>query len=97
MNKGWLELVMGLGMIFLVASLFRGVNETGAVVLQEAEKPVVVLDAGHGGVDPGKVGVDGTLEKEINLSLVWKLKEMLEADQVCLVLPEGVTTWLIWD
>lgn len=86
MNKGWLELVMGLGMIFLVASLFRGVNETGAVVLQEAEKPVVVLDAGHGGMDPGKVGVDGTLEKEINLSLVWKLKEMLEAADVTVVL-----------
>lgn len=29
--------------------------------------------------------------------IVPALKEMLEADQVCLVLPEGVTTWLIWD
>lgn len=25
------------------------------------------------------------------------LKDMLEADQVCLVLPEGDTTWLVWD
>ena len=79
MRKGWLELVMGLGMVFLVAALFRGVNETGTVALQETTKHVVVLDAGHGGLDPGKVGVDGTLEKDINLSLVYKLKDLLEA------------------
>ena len=35
---------------------------------------VIVLDAGHGGVDPVKVGVDGQLEKDINLSIVMKLK-----------------------
>jgi len=90
MNKGWLEMLMGLGMVFLVASLFRGINETGAVVLQENPKHVVVLDAGHGGVDPGKVGVDGTLEKDINLSLVWKLKEMLEAADVEVVLTREI-------
>ena len=86
MKKGWLELIMGLGMVFLVAALFRGVNETGTVVLQETTKHMVVLDAGHGGMDPGKVGVDGTLEKDINLSLVYKLKDMLEAADVTVVL-----------
>ena len=49
MNRGWLEMVMGLGMVFLVAALFWDVDETGAVVLQEPGKHVVVLDAGHGG------------------------------------------------
>lgn len=86
MRRGWLEMIMGLGMVFLVTTLFRGINETGAVVLQEERSPVVVLDAGHGGVDPGKVGVDGTLEKDINLSIAFKLKEMLEAADVKVVL-----------
>lgn len=50
------------------------------------EEPVnydytVVLDAGHGGIDPGKVGVDGSLEKDINLQIVMKLKEILESDK----------------
>jgi len=66
--------------------LFRGVNETGVVALQEPSGHVVVLDAGHGGLDPGKVGVDGTLEKDINLSLVYKLKDLLEAADVTVVL-----------
>ena len=39
--------------------------------------PVIVLDAGHGGYDPGKVGVNGALEKDINLSIVKKLNELL--------------------
>lgn len=38
----------------------------------------VVVDAGHGGIDPGKVGVDGQLEKDINLQIALKLKEVLE-------------------
>lgn len=42
--------------------------------------PLIVLDAGHGGFDPGKVGVNGALEKDINLSIVKKLKVLLEEE-----------------
>ena len=37
----------------------------------------IVLDAGHGGRDGGSVGVNGTIEKEINLAYVIALKEKL--------------------
>ncbi|MBR5272998.1 MAG: N-acetylmuramoyl-L-alanine amidase CwlD [Clostridia bacterium] len=40
--------------------------------------PVIVIDAGHGGVDGGSVGMDGTLEKEINLKIALKLRDTLE-------------------
>lgn len=48
---------------------------------EAAPQKVIVLDAGHGGMDPGKVGVDGQLEKDINLAIVFKLKELLENDE----------------
>lgn len=44
----------------------------------EEDDYTVVVDAGHGGVDPGKVGVNGELEKDINLQIALKLKEVLE-------------------
>lgn len=41
-------------------------------------KELVMVDPGHGGFDPGKVGVGGTLEKDVNLSIALKLKQVLE-------------------
>ncbi len=46
----------------------------------------VVIDPGHGGFDPGKVGIDGTLEKNINLSISLLLKELLEKENITVVI-----------
>lgn len=40
--------------------------------------PVIVIDPGHGGVDPGATGVSGTYEKHITLAMARELKTMLE-------------------
>lgn len=40
---------------------------------------IVVIDAGHGGVDPGAIGVSGTREKNITLTAAQDLKGLLEA------------------
>lgn len=39
---------------------------------------IVVIDAGHGGMDPGKVGVNGALEKDLNLNIAKKVQSLLE-------------------
>lgn len=46
----------------------------------------VVIDAGHGGSDPGKVGVNHALEKDINLSIAGMLKKFLEAEDIKVVM-----------
>lgn len=53
---------------------------------KEENVPVIVIDPGHGGADPGKVGITGVLEKEINLAIALKLQSRLEKDGVKAVL-----------
>lgn len=41
-------------------------------------KATVILDPGHGGSDPGKIGTTGVLEKDINLTIALRVKTLLE-------------------
>lgn len=43
-----------------------------------SDKVTIVVDCGHGGIDPGKVGVNGAYEKDINLAIGLYLKAALE-------------------
>ena len=59
---------------------------------EESEVPLImssfciVVDAGHGGADPGKVGINDILEKDINLSVALLLAEKLESAGISIVL-----------
>lgn len=41
--------------------------------------PLIVIDPGHGGEDPGAIGVSGTMEKTITLATALELQHQLEA------------------
>lgn len=43
-----------------------------------ALRPLIVLDAGHGGQDPGAIGPSGTFEKTIALDLTLKIAQALQ-------------------
>lgn len=41
--------------------------------------PTIVVDAGHGGTDPGAISVTGTYEKAVTLAMAKELRQALEA------------------
>ncbi len=53
------------------------VKEADEIFDESSSRPVIILDAGHGGEDSGAVGVDGVLEKDLNLSLTLRLRDLL--------------------
>ena len=73
--------VMLLTSVFLL-SRHAGLMVSSQSVTAKTHRPVVVLDSGHGGMDPGKIGIDGSLEKDINLQIAERLKMYLEASDV---------------
>lgn len=52
----------------------------------QAEQSCVVIDAGHGGDDPGKIGINDALEKEINLKIAFLVKGYLEQNDVKVIM-----------
>jgi N-acetylmuramoyl-L-alanine amidase len=71
---------------FIVGSLLGGAVATRpALAAKKSPAPVVkpkqivAVDAGHGGKDPGTIGVNGTYEKEITIAVARDLARRLEA------------------
>ncbi len=70
------------------------VSSTGAVTEKreenrtegQKEQICIVVDAGHGGSDPGKVGINNALEKDVNLQIAGMLKKFLEAEDIKVVM-----------
>jgi N-acetylmuramoyl-L-alanine amidase len=55
-------------------------------ILDDSRRPArrdivrVAIDAGHGGIDKGKVGPTGLMEKEVNLDIAMRLRDLLVSD-----------------
>lgn len=76
MRKG-LELVFVLVILAVLILAGREVSQYASAQKVEVNK-LVVLDPGHGGRDPGKVGEGDILEKDINLAVAGEVKKILK-------------------
>lgn len=77
------KIELGMTIILLLAAAV--ISRKEAVIISESQsakavnEKCIVIDAGHGGDDPGKIGINGSLEKDINLVIAHKLKVLLES------------------
>ena len=74
MNKNQLKFFLFAGTVFFLLSFIKNDTED-----MPKDKFIVVLDAGHGGHDPGNLG-SGFLEKNIALAIVLQTGKILERD-----------------
>jgi N-acetylmuramoyl-L-alanine amidase len=54
------------------------IKKKGITTKKENLLDVIVIDAGHGGMDPGAIGYRGTKEKDVNLGIALKLGRLIE-------------------
>ena len=83
LKRHFMELAMACLLLICFYFLSR---EAATVSNQMSNQKVIVVDAGHGGADPGMIGVGGLEEKGINLTIAVKVKEELESSGFTVVM-----------
>ncbi len=58
------------------------------------EKVTIVLDPGHGGSDPGKIGVNDVEEKTVNLEIAKMVQKLLKKEKIDVVMTREKDTML---
>ena len=82
-----LKLVMvGILMVSMFVLAREGAVYVTSLQVENKSRACVVIDAGNGGSDPGKVGINNQLEKEINLKIAEILKDFLQAEGIEVVM-----------
>lgn len=80
------SVLAALALFVLVRESLRFASVMEPNIAENTGGVTVVIDAGHGGNDPGKVGVNGALEKDINLAIALKLEKDLTEQGINVVM-----------
>jgi N-acetylmuramoyl-L-alanine amidase len=90
MSKKIFTAILVIALIFTARESARFVSTVGENVItvfkDKNEEVTIVVDAGHGGIDPGKVGINDALEKDINLAIALKLKRNLTQNGINVIM-----------
>ena len=78
LKKYKLELFMACLLLVSFYFLSRQAAQVSVTTKNREKSQVIAVDPGHGGTDPGMIGVDGLEEKGINLEISMKLSELLK-------------------
>ncbi len=68
--------------LFILSALlyltFMANSSAETVSAEPITGKTIIIDAGHGGEDGGAIGIDGTVEKDINLDIALKAERLLK-------------------
>ena len=89
-------LILGLA---LAAMIFETGNAvyTWSKQVDKEQRYTIVIDPGHGGNDPGKIGINDVPEKDVNLAISLKLKDILEQNDCKVIMTRETDQGLYQD
>ena len=97
MKKYIKHIVFGLVSLLLVGASIIEIKSSSedVIKLMPITNKTIIVDAGHGGIDPGAMTDDESIkEKDVNLKITMKLKELLEASGAMVILTRNDDTSL---
>lgn len=71
------QIVFVLIILMFISAIFT-IKQYIPTIATPVTNRAIIIDAGHGGGDPGAIGDNGSLEKDINLSISLKLQQFIE-------------------
>ena len=97
MKKYIKHIVFGLVSLLLVGASIIEIKSSSedVIKLMPITNKTIIVDAGHGGIDPGAMTDDESIkEKDVNLKITMKLKELLESSGAMVILTRNDDTSL---
>lgn len=94
MKQKNVELIMAIVLILAAVLLSKNVVQITTNSKAMTKGYTIIVDAGHGGNDPGKIGINGEKEKDLNLSIAKELQQQLTDKGIKVVMTREEDTGL---
>ena len=90
----FMSLILLMSVTLIACNMNKVVENRESTVKTKEKDYIVVIDPGHGGEDPGKVGINNAKEKEVNLAIALQLRDILQKKGINVVMTRDTDTSL---